>query len=143
MRRTTLLLVVIGVLLAVASGVALAAVTFSCQSSQCTGTNQGETLDGTPGTDKLAGGGGPDIINAKDGNDQLFGDFGGDTLNAGRGADFINAADGTNSDTINCGGGPSGDGSADTVVADKQGTNQDTINSSCLIGTEDTLIPVP
>lgn len=119
MRRTTLLLVVIGVLLAVASGVALAV------SQTQTGTNGPDTLTGTTGVDKLAGGGG-DTINAKAGDDLLFGDSGSDTFNAGDGADFIKAAD-LAQDDINCGGGSSDDGFIDTVFADPP----DNFGASC------------
>jgi Ca2+-binding RTX toxin-like protein len=119
MRKAILLITVIGILLAVGSGVALAVA--------LTGTNASETLTGTSSSDKLAGGGGGDTINAKAGDDQLFGDFGADELNAGDGADYINAHDQTNGDTINCGGGSGGDGEADTGVADPG----DTIGPSC------------
>ena len=57
MRRPILLLVMIGIVLVIASGVALA---FSQ-----TGTNQADTLTGGPNSDKLPGGGGNDTINGK------------------------------------------------------------------------------
>ena len=110
MRRTTLLLVMMGFLLVVASAVALAA--------NKTGTNKGETLTGTPDSDKLAGGGGDDILKGQEGDDYLFGDWGDDTLIGGPGDDFLNVADGKANDVIAPGGNASSNSPGDTCVAD-------------------------
>jgi Ca2+-binding RTX toxin-like protein len=88
MRRTTLLLVVIGALLVIGSGLALAA------AGDQTGTAGPDTLSGDSLNNRIAGGGGPDTLKGRDGDDQLFGDFGGvERLFGGSGADFLNAAD--------------------------------------------------
>lgn len=111
MRKTTLLLVVMGILLMIGAGVALAANT--------TGTNQAETLNGTSGPDKLAGGGGADTLIGKQGDDLLFGDWGGnDKLNGGPDSDFLNAADGAGGDTLNPGSTFTTGSDNDTCVAD-------------------------
>jgi Ca2+-binding RTX toxin-like protein len=106
MRRTTLLLVAIGCLLVIFSGVAVAV-------SQ-TGTNTANTPSLGPNADKYAGGGGNDTINGKQGDDFLFGDHGNsDTINGGVDNDFINSADGTSGDSV------IGSGGTDTCVIDQ------------------------
>jgi Ca2+-binding RTX toxin-like protein len=98
MRRTTLLLVVMGVMLVIGTGVALAA--------SMTGTNTANTLNGTVNADKIAGGGGNDTIDGKQGNDILFGDHGNsDTIIGGADDDFINSADSVAGDDVTAGGG--------------------------------------
>ena len=105
MRRTTLLLVVMGCLLTIFARVAVAV-------SQ-TGTNTANTPSLGPNADKYAGGGGNDTINGKQGDDILFGDHGNsDTINGGVDNDFINSADGTSGDSV------IGSGGTDTCVID-------------------------
>jgi Ca2+-binding RTX toxin-like protein len=105
MRRTILLLTVIVVVLMLAAGVALAV--------SKTGTNKGDTLQGDDtADDRLAGGGGADIIKGRGGNDRLFGDHGADELFGGPDDDFLNAADQAADTTIDGGSG------TDTCVVD-------------------------
>lgn len=121
MRRTTLLLVVIGALLMISSGLALAAV-----SGDKTGTDQPDTLIGDPGTNRFAGGGSADTLKGRDGDDQLFGDFGGkENLIGGPGDDFLNAADQRPNDRLDPGEGDQTNG--DTCVAD---VNDKVVDSS-------------
>src|SRR6266508_221066 len=54
-----------------------------------TGTNQSETLNGTPGDDIICGGNGRDTINGRGGNDVIFGQNGKDVLNGDEGNDSI------------------------------------------------------
>ncbi len=54
-----------------------------------TGTNLGETIDGTVGNDTIKGLKGNDTLNGFDGNDRLFGNEGIDTLNGGVGNDIM------------------------------------------------------
>jgi hypothetical protein len=114
-------MVVMGALLVIVSGVALAAT--------ITGTNAGEILNGDPGgqqsDDQIAGGGGSDELKGKDGNDDLFGDFGGnEKLNGGKGDDFLNAANQTPGDLLDPGEGVEPVG--DVCVADKNDKVVDT-----------------
>ncbi len=96
MRRTTLLLVAMGVMLVIFAGVAVAV-------SQ-TGTNRADTPSLSSNADKYAGGGGNDTIDGKQGNDILFGDHGNsDTIIGGADPDFINSADSVGGDQVNAG----------------------------------------
>lgn len=131
MRRAILLMTVVGIVLVVVSGVALAA-------SQ-TGTEAADTLTGGASTDRLAGGGDHDTISGKAGNDELYGDQvsdtldggpgndlldggghypggGGDRLIGGKDSDFINAADDFGSDLVEAGEGGATDD--DTCIVD-------------------------
>jgi Ca2+-binding RTX toxin-like protein len=59
------------------------------------GTNNSETIGGTPFGDVIFAGGGNDTVNGFGGNDQLLGEGGQDVLIGGAGADFL---DGGSSD---------------------------------------------
>jgi Ca2+-binding RTX toxin-like protein len=67
------------------------------------GTNNGETLTGTPGNDRIHARGGDDTVNAGDGHDRVFGARGNDTLNGEGGNDRMRGGPGT--DTLNGGEG--------------------------------------
>ena len=139
MRRTTLLLVVMGVMLVIGTGVALAA--------SMTGTNTANTLNGTVNADKIAGGGGNDTIDGKQGKDILFGDHGNsDTIIGGADEDFINSADSVGGDQVNAGGPTTTPG--DVCVVDEgdniNGTTaQDTHTPGDPIGTCEEVYVVP
>lgn len=80
------------------------------------GTENSETINGTPGRDIILAGGGSDTINGGDGNDVICGGDGRDRIKAGRGADLID-------------GGPKrdriwGEAGADTILG---GTGADRI----------------
>lgn len=123
MRRTTLLLVVIGALLVISSGLALAAL-----SGDKTGTDGPDTLVGDTGTNRFAGGGSADTLKGRDGDDELFGDFGGkENLIGGPGDDFLNAADQRANDRLDPGEGDETNG--DTCVADQ---NDKVVDSTSL-----------
>jgi hypothetical protein len=87
--------------------------------------DQGETLNGAGGADRLVGGRGADTLNAGGGNDQLTGGAGNDLLNGGAGADTLAAGDGN--DVLRGGDGADllkGNGGADTLVG---GAGADTL----------------
>jgi Ca2+-binding RTX toxin-like protein len=133
MRRVTHLLIAIGIVLVVASGVALA--------TSMTGTNKSETLTGTTGNDQIAGGGKDDIINAKAGKDELYGDQGDDTLNGGADNDFLNSVDNVaGNDDVDGGGG------TNRCVIDEgdriQGSQQNS-SSTTPVGNCATVVAVP
>ena len=83
MRRTILLLTMMGLTLALSSAIALAAVKV--------GTNAGERLVGTDGNDQLNGKGGNDDLRGKAGNDIYYfaNGFGVDTLTDPAGTDTL------------------------------------------------------
>jgi len=54
-----------------------------------TGTNLGETLDGTADNDIINANGGDDIVNAGNGDDRVQGGSGNDTINGGAGDDVL------------------------------------------------------
>ncbi len=59
-----------------------------------TGTNQSDTLKGTPGDDIICGGNGRDTIDGLGGNDVIFGQNGKDVLNGDEGNDSIMGGNG-------------------------------------------------
>jgi len=74
-----------------------------------------DTLNGLAGDDRLRGGKGDDTLNGGDGDDKLKGGKGADHLNGDAGDDLIDArGDGQTADVITC-----GDGTDDTVRADR------------------------
>src|SRR5918997_869105 len=98
MRRVTLLVSAIGVVVLLVCGVALAA--------EFDGTPEADTIVGTPnpdeirgdfGNDRLIGGGGPDTLRTDD--------PGTDTVVAGTGNDVVEAQGDAGVDTIDCGDG--------------------------------------
>ena len=130
MRRTTLLLVVMGCLLMIFAGVAVAI--------NKTGTNQADILTGDPkgpSADKFAGGGGQDKIKGVGLDDELYGDFGADpVLDGGGGNDLIDG--GSGADSMNGGGGDdyinAGDNQSGDLV--DGGSNQTTTpGDKCIV----------
>jgi Ca2+-binding RTX toxin-like protein len=93
-RRITLLLISMALMVGVASSVALA-VTKDCQANtDCFGTNQADTLTGSSGEDHIFGLGGSDLIRGLGSGDELSGGSGGDEVSGGAGGDDIFGAGG-------------------------------------------------
>jgi Ca2+-binding RTX toxin-like protein len=128
MRRAVILLTVVGAVLVLAGGVALAA-TIQCDGGTCRGTNKGDTIHGTGGFDRIYGRDGQDEIYGKTGGDELYGGdlgdridggYGWDEIRGGGGRDWIDAHNGNDHvdvadgrlDSVSCGIG------TDTVVVD-------------------------
>jgi Ca2+-binding RTX toxin-like protein len=112
MRRTTMLLALVGALLLPLAGVAVAAT--------INGDSGNDSLVGTNRSDEMRGLGGNDIIRGKRGSDLVLGGTGKDTLSGSYGVDRMRGGD--NNDTIS--GGFYGDrifGGAgrDSIDADK------------------------
>jgi Ca2+-binding RTX toxin-like protein len=72
MKRATLMAVVVGLLLALTAGVAVA--------REINGTSRSETLRGTSNADTISGRGGNDVIRGRAGNDELKGGDGKDRV---------------------------------------------------------------
>ena len=110
MRRIAILLAVVGIMLVLFAGAALAVVRVGDA-----GPNR---LVGTAENDTLKGRGGPDTLIGKGDSDRLYG---------GRGTDHINARERgrAEDDVVDCGRG------RDTVLTDD--TTEDTIASNCEI----------
>ena len=118
MRRSVLALALMGVVLLLLAGTALAR-NISCNSNPCVGTNRSDTMRGTSDRDNMAGRGG---------NDEMFGGGNSDTMRGGDGADIMRGESGrdrmygdSGNDTMN--GGPYGDrifagAGADSVVGE-------------------------
>ncbi len=107
-----------------------------------TGTNQSDTLNGTPGNDIICGGNGSDTINGRGGNDVIFGQNGKDVLNGDEGNDSIVGGNGKDKIT----GGPGVDalrgGNGPDVLNAQDGAPGDSIfgglgPDKCLIDTGD------
>lgn len=105
MKRMTMLVAVVALMMVLSAGVALAVTKI--------GTNGPDKLVGTAQSDTLRGLGGNDVLIGKGDRDRLFG---------GPGSDFINARDGER-DRVNCGSG------RDVVRADPG--NEDIISPNC------------
>lgn len=91
-----------------------------------TGTNESDTLRGTPGDDVIDAGGGDDKLLGGGGDDVLCGGFGDDRLNADRGDDHLDGGPGD--DRLNADSGNDrllGRDGADTLHAD---TGDDTLS---------------
>lgn len=132
MRRTTIVILVAAMLLALTAGAALAS-TISCPNSDgsssydCTGTGGADTMKGAPGPDYMVGLGGNDTLNGFAGEDKIDAlndpqDKGKDTVSGGPGNDAIAANDGVK-DKIDC-----GTGSKDIAYSDK---GLDIVSSNC------------
>jgi len=147
MRRVTLAFTLMGVMLLLLAGAALAR-NISCSDNPCVGTNRSDTMRGTNGRDTMAGrggndemfgggnsdtmrgGGGADIMRGESGRDRMNGDSGNDTINggpfgdrivAGTGRDFVVGENGNDHIDIRDGVQDSvrcGNGDNDTVVVD-------------------------
>lgn len=88
MRRTTLLLSMIGLLLLVGSGV-VAAANVRCDGGICRGTNGPDRLAGSDLRDRMYGRGGNDTLDGRWRGDLMYGQDGADTLVGGYGRDKI------------------------------------------------------
>lgn len=104
MRRSVLAFALMGVVLLLLAGTALAR-NISCNDNRCFGTNRSDTMRGTNARDNMAGRGG---------NDEMFGGGNGDTMRGGTGADIMRGESGRdrmygNSDNDTMNGGPFGD----------------------------------
>lgn len=149
MRRATLLTIVMGLLLALTAGAALA-LTYNrieCSSDPCTGTNRADLMIGTnkaelirsgPAFDKILARGGNDSVHGQAGNDTMNGEDGNDTLKGSFGDDYIRGYNGSDtlyghpgSDRLR--GGP---GNNDTIYAAGDTSNRDYVH--CGTGTGDT-----
>jgi Ca2+-binding RTX toxin-like protein len=106
MRRATILVVVMALLLSLTAGVALA--------KNINGNNRANTLIGTKNNDVIKGFGAGDYINGRAGNDDMYGQKGADEIEdfrgadrawGGRGNDEIDVQDGVNNDRVSCGKG--------------------------------------
>ncbi len=115
MKRVGLLALVVGLLMALTAGVAVAA-TINGTSGDDTlrGTEEADEITGFRGDDSISGRQGDDRIMAGPGNDEVFGDRGGDTikgrtgadeLQGGRGNDDISAGNDMQTDFVFCGRG--------------------------------------
>ena len=93
MRRVTLLLLAIIAAMLLATGVAIA-VTKTCSTNPCDGTNESDILTGTTDIDVIRGLAGNDIIDALRGDDKLYGDDGADALFGQGGNDAIEGGPG-------------------------------------------------
>ena len=82
------------------------------------GTNQSDTINGTPGDDIICGGNGKDTINGLGGNDLIFGQNGKDVLNGDNGNDSVFGANGKDQVT----GGPG-------IDALRGGNGKDALNA--------------
>ena len=110
MKRMTLLFAVVGMMLVLASGMAMAT---SAPSSfikgtpgkdKLVGTNKGETIKARGGNDLVKARGGNDVIQGNRGSDTIFGGRGKDTVYGGPGNDTIYLKDGKR-DVFDCGSG--------------------------------------
>ena len=126
MRRTALLVAVVGALLALFAGAALAAVIDGDKSAnRLVGTERADTIRGLGGNDAvygrggadgLYGGAGSDTIPGGDGDDAIYGGPGRDTVSGGKGNDVLRMRDGVaGNDTVRCGNG------ADVARVDSRG----------------------
>ena len=113
MRNTAILVALMGVLVALFSGVALAKV--------INGNGADNRLVGTPKADTIRGFGGEDVIKGRAGADTLIGGSGDDDVYGSYGNDVVRVVDGDDDDEVYCGGG------FDRVRAD----DDDDVSGSC------------
>jgi Ca2+-binding RTX toxin-like protein len=115
MRRISLLLVTMAVMLILGSGVALAGYFVGTRGSDnLRGTNNADEMYGLRGGDNIRGHGGGDYIEGGTGPDDLFGNNGSDEIYGGKGVDdmfggdgndYLNAHDDAPDDRVDCGPG--------------------------------------
>ena len=96
-RRSVLLVAAVAVALTLASGVALAR-TIDCDGGKCRGTNNKDTMYGSPRHDAMYGFRGADLMRGNGGADSVNGDGGRDRLSGGRGNDTVNGGDDDDAD---------------------------------------------
>ena len=100
MRRTIAMLSVMGTMLLLASGVALALNQVDCTTSTdpadgiCYGTTKSDVILGTEFNDTIYALAGSDTVNGGLGDDSIFGHRGADTSNGGEGVDYLFGGDG-------------------------------------------------
>jgi len=96
MRRTAVLLIVMGIVTLLVAGTVFAAV--RCSGGECSGTDMAERIFGSAsgdyisaksGNDEVFGRGGDDIIKGQVGNDELYGHGGRDRPKGGPGEDTV------------------------------------------------------
>ena len=131
MRKLVLLMASMALAMLLVSGVALAAIV-NCEegASDCVGTNNPDTLNGSDGEDWMYGLRGDDKLYGNAGGDPIRGGRGNDTIRGGGGADFV-AYDLEGDDKIYGGGGP------DFLVDDSQRCAPDCVlDRNLLVGGE-------
>jgi Ca2+-binding RTX toxin-like protein len=130
MKRATLMAVVVGLLLALTAGVALARdITGTSSSETLRGTDNADTISGRGGNDKISGRGGNDELRGNDGTDRVYGMAGNDNVAGGFGNELI-LRGGPGDDTVRGNAGSdrmTGDTGDDTIRAVGD-TKQDFIN---------------
>jgi Ca2+-binding RTX toxin-like protein len=102
MRRTILMSAIVIPAVLLIAGVAYA-MTINCNGGECTGTNNADTMNGSPQADKmlaleggdtLYGGGGMDALKGKGGGDMIFGGENNDIVKGGDGGDRVDGGEG-------------------------------------------------
>ena len=105
MSRVAVLLTVVVMILSFAAGVAIAAQVITCTGGPCVGTNNEDTINGSPKDDTII---------AKRGGDNVLSNQGGvDIVDGGRGNDHIDVFDEAGDDVVDC-----GRGRDDTIIKD-------------------------
>lgn len=96
MRRTALLLIVMGIVTLLVAGTAFSAI--SCSGGECSGTALADRIVGSAssdyvsargGNDEVFGRGADDIVKGEGGSDEIYGHAGKDKLKGGPGGDTI------------------------------------------------------
>lgn len=122
MRRTTLFVAVIALMIFLAGGVALAK-NISCPTKPgtnlCVGTNNADTITGTNRADTIRARGGNDNVTALGRGDKVSGGGGGDILDGGGGADTLNAGPNTSGELDGVLGGPGNDTLVESTGQDR------------------------
>lgn len=80
MHRTGILIAAVAVATILSAGAALAATVNCVPGEPCGGTNEADTLNGTPVRDAISGYAGDDALNGNGGADYLYGGMGNDNL---------------------------------------------------------------
>jgi Ca2+-binding RTX toxin-like protein len=119
MKKATILMVIVALLVTLGSGAALA--------KAFNGTNGPDDLTGTKKADKMDGRAGADVVEGRGGSDNIKDGSGPDEVSGGFGNDTINVDDGER-DVVDCGG-----GGKDKIIFDDfdvavPGTSEDTGN---------------
>ncbi len=89
-RRISIGTLVVTIMLALSSSVALAAVKFGTEGRDLLfGTSEKDVLYGSGGEDGLLGRGAEDVLDGGGGDDYMFGGAGGDVMNGGDGEELL------------------------------------------------------
>jgi hypothetical protein len=95
MRRLVLLTVLVGMMVAMTAGVALAKnISGTAKNDRLAGTSEADRINGKGGDDKVYGKGGDDFVQGASGDDLITGSSGDDSLIAGLGRDQVQASGG-------------------------------------------------